>query len=281
MDSDPRVQSRTPLKVDPRSFDLGLLLGFAAVASLGLIIESLGIGLADDWLFGLFPIISLQYEQNLPAWYLMGLYLLAGLLAGLVASVDRREQPAKLLWISLSVSLVWLSLDEFAGLGTMLSHALAAALQPDLTESAVQHHGTALIAAGTSVAVLLALSIRMGYRVTVQWLALPGMCQFRLTMGFAAVTIAPLVKDWHLPFRLWYDFGGHERTEYLVFAGLEWLRSSTEIVGASLVCSALVSFLARDGRTLIIALVAPVDAPGHEANSSWEATTGALKGDDL
>ncbi len=272
MNTDSRPHSRTPLEIDPRSFDRSLLLGFTAVAALGLIIESLAASLADDSLFGLFPIISLRYEQNLPAWYLMGLYLLAGFLACLIAAADRREQPAKLLWISLAATLVWLSLDEFAGLEAMLSRALESALQPDLIESAVQDYGTALIAAGTTIAVLLALSIRIGYRIAVLWIALPAMCQVRLTMGFVAITIAPLVKDWSLPFRLWYDFGGPERSEHLVYLGLDWLRSSMEIAGASLVCSALVSFLAGDGRSLIIALEAPRRTLGQEAGFSLQAT---------
>lgn len=257
MFAEPASHDRTPLGVDPKTFDLALLIGLCLVAGLGLIVEVLAAELDDDWLYGLFPIISLRYEQNLPAWYLMGLYALAAVAAGLATAVDRREAPARLLWATLVVTLVWLSLDEFSGLGSMLAFALQATIQADIIESAIQHHAAALIAAGTAVAALLAFSIRLSIRIVAQWLALPTLCQLRLTVGSAAISLAPFVKDWSLPQRLWYDLGGEESGEHLVVAALEWLRSSTEIVGASFIFSALVVFLAGRARSLIIVLEPP------------------------
>ena len=111
MFAEPDPHDRTPLSVDPKTFDLALLIGLSVVAGLGLIVEVVAAELGDDWLLGLFPIISLRYEQNLPAWYLMGLYVLVAVVAGLAGAVDRREAPARLLWATLVVTLVWLYLE--------------------------------------------------------------------------------------------------------------------------------------------------------------------------
>ena len=250
---DPSPQNQTLINLDPRSYELTLLLGFTTVTALGLVIEALAAGLNDDWLLGLFPVISLNYEQNLPAWYLMGLYLMGSLLAGLILAVDPRRHQARLLWASLAAGLAWLSLDELSAFSTQLTFTARAWLRPDLIERAVQDHGTALIFAGTMLVAALILSIRLGFRIAVQGFALPADCQLRLAAGLMAISIAPFVVDWSLPFRLWYDLGGQEPSSYLVHKGLEWLRNALETAGASLVCAALVSYLSGQERPLMLA----------------------------
>lgn len=264
------------VELDPASIGPVLQLGLLAITASGLIVEALAVILGDTWLLGLYPIISLTYEQSLPLWYLMGLLALSGLLACLLSQAGRQGRRESLFWSSLAVGLALLSLHAFSGFGADLFAAIKSALEPDLIEWALQHHSTWLVGAGTVLVVLLVLCARLGLAVLGHCLTLPAECLIPLTAGVGTLVIAPFLTLWPWPLRLWYALGGHETGDALVSRFLAWLSNSVEIAGASLVCVALASLLARQTGSLVIGVHAPV-RPGKPLGRNGGFGTGPLE----
>lgn len=79
-------------------------------------------GFGHDFVYGLSPLVDLDNEANLPTWFSSAQLLAAGLISFLI-HVDRRGAGEKFAvhWVGLGFVMLYLSLDETAGLHELMS----------------------------------------------------------------------------------------------------------------------------------------------------------------
>lgn len=238
------------------------ILGFAwGLLCLGaLAMELLGYLRNEEELWGLFPMFSLHDDQNLPRWYLAGLWLGLGLLCWLKGRTDRRAAaPERLAWSGLALFCVALSLDEATGFVARLPDPLFLLLGRSAAAEASVPHLLALALlvillglAGLVLALGLFLFLRRWPKRSLQALAAAGLL-------FA---IAEALAGAHLPFRLWHLFDGGEGGGVLVVNLRAHASFFTKLAGASLLFAALFADLqATLGRLQLVILPAQ---PGLE-----------------
>lgn len=241
-------------------------LNRAAVCLVGLLLllgigaESLAILLDDDWLFGLFPIVSLQYSQNLPTWALTMLFAAAGSLAGLLYAIDRAQGRPSVRWLGLGGAMLGASLETFADMGTGMGAGMMGLLRAVLGPAALadlllRHPFVAMFALGLA-AVLGGCVLVVGYRSLKAWWSLPPASRRCLALGVAVLAAAPWIEARSLP------LGALSADETLPSSLAVWIalaQSALKLLGAYLVCLALIRLLAERGRPILFAFAA---APG-------------------
>ena len=226
------------INLSPRICRRFLLANAFVLALFGLGLELLEDAVGDHWLLGLYPVVSLQYDHNLPTWVLTGLFALAALLCGL--NGEGASSFARYAWRSLALAFVILSLDAAAGLGGLVA-GLAVGL-PAPRAFAGQNLAlfvlAGLLIAACLTALVLAVSAFLFFK------SLPRGLLIAAALAVLVFAAAHLGREAQLPFTLWYGFGGAEQDQALLESLWRVLMSSLKIAGASLLCAGLIANLA-------------------------------------
>lgn len=201
-----------------------LAICVAIVAGLGLVAEIWHVRAPGASIEALLPKLSLSYEGNLPTWFSSSLLLVCALAA---ARIARTRPPWHRHWWGITAMLGWMSLDEAAELhehlgGLVGTHGLF-------------YFDWVIPAAGVVLAVAL-----------VYWpflRALAGPTRTRLVVAAAIYVTGALVME--LPLGWWTD---HHGDEGLVYALIDWVEETLEMLGASLALAALVAHVEEEPR---------------------------------
>jgi hypothetical protein len=175
---------------------------------------------------GLRPVLgflSLSYEQNLPTWYASGLLLCCALVLAVIArDAALTGAPRRRHWWGLAVAFLYMSLDEAVGLHEHLGESL------DL-------HGVLyfswVVPAGALVTVLA-----LAYLPFLAHLPARPRRQFLI----AGVLYVSGALGMELPLGYWTERHGDDN---LVYALIDLVEESLELLGMSLFLSALVEYL--------------------------------------
>ena len=175
---------------------------------------------------GLGPVLeflSLSYERNLPTWYASGLLLCCALaLAAIARHAALTGAPRRRHWWGLAAAFLYLSMDESVGLHEHLSDW-------------VHLHGVLyfswVVPAGVAV-----LALALAYLPFLAHLPVRPRRQF-LVAGALYVTGA---LGMELPLGYWTELHGNDN---LVYALIDLVEESLELLGASLFLAALVEYL--------------------------------------
>jgi hypothetical protein len=167
--------------------------------------------------------LSLSYERNLPTWYASGLLLCCALaLAAIARYAALTGAPRRRHWWGLAAAFLYLSMDESVGLHEHLSDW-------------VHLHGVLyfswVVPAGAAV-----LAFALAYLPFLAHLPERPRRQF-LVAGALYVTGA---LGMELPLGYWTELHGNDN---LVYALIDLVEESLELLGASLFLAALVEYL--------------------------------------
>jgi hypothetical protein len=222
---------------------MGLLPSHTTLRKLLLLLLGVlaGAGLAVELAYavwrprGLTPVLgflSLSYEQNLPTWYSSGLLLCCALALALIArEAALTGAPRRLHWWGLAVAFLYMSLDEAVGLHEHLGESLE--LQ------GVLYFGW-VVPAGALVAVLA-----LAYLPFLADLPARPRRQFLV----AGVLYVGGALGMELPLGYWTERHGDDN---LVYALIDLVEESLELLGVSLFLSALVEYLGARVRVTLV-----------------------------
>ncbi len=247
------------ITLSPRICRNLLLANLAVLTALGLGLELLEAA-GDHWLLGLYPIVSLEYDHNLPTWVLTGLFAAAALLCALHGADATRF--ARCAWRTLAVALLILSLDAASGLVGLLSglgEGLPAPGSFAGQNLALFALAGLLIAAGLAALVLAVLAFLF-------LKSLPRGLLIAAALAGLAIAAAHVGREAQLPIGLWYGLGGAEQDQAMIERLWLVLLSSLEIAGVSLLCAGLIAPLAERKGRLRLTVV-----PGRQAAMPLEA----------
>lgn len=180
----------------------------------------------------LLTLLSLSYEGNLPTWYSATLLALCG---GVLAVIASAAQGDRWRWWLLSAGFFYISFDETVG----IHEAVDAMFE---NTSGIFYFGWVLPAAAI-VALLGILYLPFLRR-------LPQPSRRRFLLSAAIYLTGALFLE--LPLGLWTEQAGNEN---LVYAAIDLLEESLEMIGASLFLLALVDHLCGDGGLYSLRLV--------------------------
>jgi hypothetical protein len=122
-------QARLPLDepswafvVPRRRITIALATIGAVLALCSVAVTWLRLVAGRDHVLGLSALLDLNHEGNLPTWFEGSLFLVAALVAGVIAALERAaRRPDSLRWSALAATILFLSLDEVAGVHEHLS----------------------------------------------------------------------------------------------------------------------------------------------------------------
>ncbi len=171
----------------------------------------------------LLTLLSLSYEGNLPTWYSASLLVLCGGVLAVIASAAKSDRWR---WWLLSVGFFYISFDETVG----IHEAVDAMFE---NTSGIFYFGWVLPAAAI-VAVLGILYLPFLRR-------LPRASRRRFVLSGAIYLTGALFLE--LPLGLWTEHAGNEN---LVYAAIDLIEESLEMIGASLFLVGLVDHLCGD-----------------------------------
>lgn len=200
-----------------------LFVMMALVSSAGLLAEALKAGFGLSGRRGLVPMFSLSYEQNIPTWYSSALLLCcSGLLA--VIAVGAKQNKARYVghWWLLAAAFLYISLDETACLHEEASRWF--------NLGGVLYFGW-VIPAG-----IIVLLLGLSYLRFLAYLPRRTRVAF-LVAGLLYVSGALLLE---LPLGYWTERAG---TDNFVYAAIDWVEESLEILGVTLFLLSLLSYL--------------------------------------
>lgn len=207
---------------------LGLLSG------LGLAVELAYARWRSPGLRPLLGFLSLSYEQNLPTWYASGLLLCCALvLVAIARDAALRGAPHRRHWWGLAAAFFYLSMDEAVGLHEHLGGWLE--LDGVLYFSWVVPAGAAVLMFGLLYLPFLA--------------RLPARPRWRFLI--AGVLYVSGALGMELPLGYWTERHGNDN---LVYALIDLVEESLELLGVSLFLVALVEYL---GARVRVTLSAP------------------------
>lgn len=216
------------IELSLHTFRRALFVATGGIAAAGLTAEICDHLLAPWWAPVLVPLLSLSYEHNLPTWYAVILHAAcAGLL--LVHGLSLRGQPATrgagpARWLILSGLFAFISLDELVQIHEAASDWF--------DTSGVLYFGW-VIPAGALVAAL-----GLWYLPFLR--ALPGRTRRRFIVAGATFVSGALLME--LPLGYWTELAGADN---LVYAGIDWVEETLELVGVSLFLLALLDIPGR------------------------------------
>jgi hypothetical protein len=203
-----------------------LFVTMALVAFAGLASEVLKSALKLSGKRGLVPMFSLSYEQNVPTWYSSALLLVCASLLAVIA-VGARQKKAGYVrhWWLLAAAFLYISLDETACIHEEASRWF--------NLGGVLYFGW-VIPAGILVLVLGVSYLRfLGHlprRTRVQF----------IVAGLIYVSGALLLE---LPLGYWTE---REGSDNFVYAAIDWVEESLEMLGVSLFLLSLLSHLGAE-----------------------------------
>jgi hypothetical protein len=200
-----------------------LLVTTALVALAGLVVEALGEALALPKKSGVVPMFSLSYEQNIPTWYSSALLLSCSLLLAVIALGARRAQAGYVgHWWLLAGGFLYISMDETACIHEGVSHFF--------------HQGGVLFFGWVIPAGILVIGLGAAF---VRFLShLPKRTRVQFIVAGAIYVFGALVMD--LPLGWWTEREGDKN---FVYAAIDWVEESMELLGMSLFLLSLLSYL--------------------------------------
>jgi hypothetical protein len=212
----------------------------AAIASAGLVAEICDHVLAPVWAPVLVPLLSLSYEHNLPTWYAVILHATCAcllVLHGLSLRDARNGAPARgagpVRWLVLGGAFAFISMDELIQIHETASDWF--------DTGGVLYFGW-IIPAGALVAAL-----GLWYLPFLR--ALPARTRRRFIVAGVTFVSGALLME--LPLGYWTERAGADN---LVYAGIDWLEETLELVGVNLFLLALLDLPGRMPDRLRIAI---------------------------
>ncbi|HWN68677.1 MAG TPA: hypothetical protein VNM90_13660 [Haliangium sp.] len=230
-------------------FRRALFVATGAIAGMGLATEICDHLLAPPWAPVLVPLLSLSYEHNLPTWYVVILHATCACLLVLhglsLRSSSRNDAtpggagpgsagPAR--WLVLGGLFAFISMDELIQIHESASEWF--------DTGGVFYFGW-VIPAGVLVAAL-----GLWYLPFLR--ALPARTRRRFILAGVTFVSGALLME--LPLGYWTERAG---TDNLVYAGIDWIEETLELVGVSLFLLALLDIPGRAPDRLRIAIGAP------------------------
>jgi hypothetical protein len=228
------------IELSLHTFRRALFATTAAIAGAGLIAEVCDHLLAPWWAPVLVPLLSLSYEHNLPTWYAVLLHATcAGLLVlhGLSlrnGAFARGAGPAR--WLVLGGLFAFISLDELVQIHEAASNWF--------DTGGVLYFGWVIPAAA------LVAALGLWYLPFLQ--ALPGRTRRRFIVAGVTFVSGALLME--LPLGYWTEQAGADN---LVYAGIDWIEETLELVGVSLFLLALLDIPGRAPDRLRIGIDTP------------------------
>jgi hypothetical protein len=228
------------IELSLHTFRRTLFAATAAIAAAGLAAEICDHVLAPWWAPVLVPLLSLSYEHNLPTWYAVILHAAcAGLLV--LHGLSLRSRPfargaGPTRWLVLGCLFAFISMDELVQIHEAASDWF--------DTGGVLYFGW-VIPAGALVAAL-----GLWYLPFLQ--ALPARTRRRFIVAGATFVSGALLME--LPLGYWTERAG---VDNLMYAGIDWIEETLELVGVSLFLLALLDLPARAPDRLRITIDAP------------------------
>ncbi|WP_437591983.1 hypothetical protein [Sorangium sp. So ce1000] len=219
---------------------VALLAVMAAVAGAGLAVEVLKPLLHWDSHSGVVPLFSLSYEQNVPTWYASSLLLVCSLTLAVIAVGARRAGGFVKHWWGLSAAFLYISLDEAIEIHEAASSWL------DL--------GGVLYFSWVIPAAVVVAVFAVAYLPFLSHLPRDTRNRFLLSGGIY-VTGALLLE---LPLGYWTERAGSDN---LIYALIDFVEESLELLGVNLFLLSLVDHLAVQGWTIGFSQAAPEPQP--------------------
>lgn len=232
-------------------FRRGLFAATGVIAGAGLVADVCDHLLAPAWAPTLVPLLSLSYEHNLPTWYAVILHAACAwllVMQGLsVRGGARAVAPARAAgpvpWLVLGGLFAFISMDELIQIHEAASDWF--------DTGGVLYFGW-IIPAGALVAAL-------GLCYLPFLRALPDRTRRRfIVAGVTFVSGALLIE---LPLGYWTERAGSDN---LVYAGIDWLEETLELVGVTMFLLALLDIPGRAPARLHV----DIDAPDPDARGS-------------
>ena len=169
-----------------------------------------------------YPIFSLSFEQNLPTWYSACLLLACGGLLVLSAFSAHKDRPIARRFWALAIAFFWISMDEVVGVPEAASW---------LFETSGWLYFGWVIPAAAVVTLFGVYQIKL-------LRALPRRVSLQFIAAGAIYVGGALVME--LPLGYWAESNGSDN---LVYAMIDLVEESFEILGASLFLAALIEHL--------------------------------------
>ncbi|WP_437511946.1 hypothetical protein [Sorangium sp. So ce1099] len=212
----------------------------AAVASAGLAVEVLKPILRLKSRSGVVPLLSLSYEQNVPTWYTSSLLLVCSLTLAVIATGAGRAGAFARHWWGLAAAFLYISLDEVVEIheaaGSWLE--LGGAL-----------YFSWVVPAAAFVAVFALAYLRFLSH-------LPRHTRNRFLLSGSIYVAGALVLE--LPLGYWTEQAGSDN---LVYALIDFVEESLEMLGVNLFLLSLVDHLGAQGWTIGFSQAAPAPRP--------------------
>ncbi|WP_438000307.1 hypothetical protein WMF26_11230 [Sorangium sp. So ce185] len=213
-----------------------LFASMAAVAGAGLAVEVLKPILDLKSRSGVVPLLSLSYEQNVPTWYTSCLLFACSLTLAAIAAGARRGGRFVKHWWGLAAAFLYISLDEVVELHEAASSWL------DL--GGVLYFSWVIPAAVVVAAFALAY---LGFLAH-----LPRGTRNRFLLSGSIYVAGALALE--LPLGYWTEQAGSDN---LVYALIDFVEESMEMLGLNLFLLSLVDHLAVQGWTIGFSPAAP------------------------
>ncbi|WP_437309211.1 hypothetical protein [Sorangium sp. So ce388] len=225
----------------PRSrLRVAMFAAMVAVASAGLAVEVLRPILRLSSRSGVVPLLSLSYEQNVPTWYTSSLLLACSLLLAVIAIGAGRAGAFARHWWGLAAAFLYISLDEVVELHEAASSWL------DLSGAL---YFSWVIPAAVVVAVFALAYLRFLSH-------LPRDTRNRFILSGCIYVAGALVLE--LPLGYWTEQAGSDN---LVYALIDFVEESLEMLGVNLFLLSLVDYLCAQGWTIGFSQAAPAPRP--------------------
>ncbi|WP_437625227.1 hypothetical protein [Sorangium sp. So ce1151] len=219
----------------------------AVVASAGLAVEVLKPILRLKSSSGVVPLLSLSYEQNVPTWYTSSLLLACSLLLAVIAAGAGRVGAFARHWWGLAAAFLYISLDEVVELHEAASSWL---------ELGGALYFSWVIPAAVVVAVFALAYLRFLSH-------LPRDTRNRFILSGCIYVAGALVLE--LPLGYWTERAGSDN---LVYALIDFVEESLEMLGVNLFLLSLVDYLCAQGWTIGFSQAAPAPRPAAVERSA-------------
>lgn len=196
-----------------------MIAAIAIVSMLGLTVDLLAWNASAPIVEPLWNLLSLSAEGNVPTWFASSLLLVCALVAGSIAAQLAAGAPWRTHWWGIALALGYVSLDEVVGLHEQLGGMFET--------GGVLYFDWVLVAAPI-----------VGVLAIVYWPFLRALVpRTRMRLILAAVIYVGGALGMELPLGWWTERAGDDN---LVYALIDWVEETLELVGAGL---ALVAFV--------------------------------------
>lgn len=201
-----------------------MIAAVAIVSVLGLTVDLLAWNASWSIVEPLWNLFSLSAEGNVPTWFASSLLLVCALVAGAIAAQLAAGAPWRMHWWGIALGLGYVSLDEVVGLHEQLGGMFET--------GGVLYFDWVLVAA--PIVAVLAI---------VYWPFLRALVpRTRTRLIVAAVIYVGGALVMELPLGWWTERAGDDN---LVYALIDWVEETMELVGTGIALVALVAHRQR------------------------------------